>query len=430
MERLAYKSLLAWKNSDDRKPLVLYGARQVGKTYILKEFGKREFKNTLYLNFDKEKKLHGYFADSISPKHIINSLKTEFGQEINAETLLIFDEIQECQRAKDALKYFNEDAPEYHLVAAGSFLGIAGGKFPVGQVNRLTLYPMSFFEFLEATGNEMLLQNLRSPDKSLVCAMHPLAAEKLRQYFYIGGMPEAVKTYAKTGDLLLTRQVQENILSNYKEDFLKHIKGSDIPKVRMLWDSIPVHLAKEKKKFMYKEIKQGGRAAEFENALDWLVNTGLVYKVSQTTSPSLPLSRNAKEAFKLYMLDIGLLGAKANLDIKTFFEHDNKIFGEFKGALTEQFALQELKANSNYPIFYWANDSGSAEVDFLLQYKNEAVPLEVKSGIQTKAKSLNVYIEKYNPNLAIKSSLKHYGKSGNLFSVPLYLLGDLGEYLV
>ncbi|MDR2584289.1 MAG: AAA family ATPase [Fibromonadaceae bacterium] len=415
MKRNIYNSLIAWKNSKNRKPLVLYGARQVGKTYILKELGKNEYKNTLYLNFDKNKELHNYFADNISPHHIIDSLKTIFKQEINAETLLIFDEIQECQRAKDSLKYFNEEAPEYNIAAAGSFLGIASGKFPVGQVDKLTLYPMTFYEFLEATGNE------NSPN------IHALATEKLKQYFYIGGMPEAVKTYAQTGDLLLTRQIQEQILSSYKEDFLKHIKGVDIPKVRMLWDSIPVHLAKEKKKFIYKEIKQGGRAAEFENALDWLVNTGLVYKISCTEEAKIPLvAYEERNSFKLYMLDIGLLAASAKLDVKTFFSKNHEVFKEFKGALAEQFVLQELKPK-NIPISYWSNSTGKAEVDFVVQYEDKIIPIEVKSGESSKSKSLGVYIEKYNPQIAIRTSLSNYEKRGNLLNIPLYAIGELDE---
>jgi len=425
MKRNIYKSLLAWKNSKDRKPLVLYGARQVGKTYILKEFGKNEFKNVLYLNFDANKELQKYFADDISPKRIIDSLKVLFNQEINTnDTLIIFDEIQECQRAKDSLKYFNEDAPEYYIAAAGSFLGIAGGKFPVGQVDKLTLFPLSFFEFLEATNNEILLKNLPS-ENNWNSGINALATEKLKQYFYVGGMPEAVKAYAETGDLLLVRQIQENILSSYKEDFFKHIKGSDIPKVRMLWDSIPVHLAKEKKKFVYKEIKQGGRAAEFENALDWLVNTGLVYKISKTGEAKLPLiAYEERDSFKLYMHDTGLLAASAKLDIKTFFNSEHDVFREFKGAIAEQFVLQELKPQ-NFPIAFWANSTGKAEVDFVIQYEDKIIPIEVKSGENIKAKSLGVYLEKYSPKIAIRTSLSNYEKRESLIDIPLYLLGDL-----
>jgi predicted AAA+ superfamily ATPase len=428
MERNIYTSLLAWKGSKRRKPLVLYGARQVGKTYILKEFGKNEYKNTVYLNFDTNRELHGYFAGDVSPKRIINALAALFRQEINArDTLIIFDEIQECQRAKDSLKYFNEDAPEYHVAAAGSFLGIASGKFPVGQVDRLTLYPLSFYEFLKAIGDEILLENL-SADKPTNPGIHALSIEKLKQYFYVGGMPEAVKTFAGTGDPALTRQVQENILSSYKEDFLKHIKGSDIPKVRMLWDSIPVHLAKEKKKLVYKELKQGARAAEFENALDWLVNTGLVYKVSKTEEAKIPLlAYEERNSFKLYMLDTGLLSAAAKIDIKTFFSSEHDVFKEFKGAIAEQFALQELKPK-NLPICYWSNSTGKAEVDFVVQYKDKIIPIEIKSGTQVKAQSLGIYIEKYAPPTAIRASLLNFKKWDNLTDIPLYAIGEFERF--
>jgi len=383
----------------------------------------------LYLNFDKNQELHHFFSNDISPKQIIGSLKALFKQEINAaDTLLIFDEIQECQRAKDALKYFNEDAPEYHIAAAGSFLGIASGKFPVGQVDRLTLYPLSFFEFLKATNNDILLKSLEN-DKFSNPAMHVLATERLKQYFYVGGMPEAVKTYAKTGDLMLTRQIQENILANYKEDFFKHIKSNDIPKVRMLWDSVPVHLAKEKKKFVYKELKQGGRAAEFENALDWLINTGLVYKVSNTQEAKIPLvAYEERENFKIYMHDVGLLAAAAKLDIKTFFSAEHDIFREFKGAMAEQFVLQELKPK-NYPICFWTNSTGKAEVDFVIQYEDKILPLEVKSGENTKAKSLGVYLEKYCPQIALRASLSDYVKKPDLIDIPLYSIGQFPKII-
>jgi predicted AAA+ superfamily ATPase len=254
-----------------------------------------------------------------------------------------------------------------------------------------------------------------------------LAVEKLKQYFYVGGMPEAVKTFIETGDFALTRQIQNNILSSYKEDFLKHIKGSDIPKVRMLWDSIPVHLAKEKKKFIYKEIKQGGRAAEFENALDWLVNTGLVYKVCRTGEAKIPLAAyEERDSFKLFMHDTGLLSASAKLDIKSFFGSDHEVFREFKGAMAEQFVLQELKPK-NLPVCYWSNNTGNAEVDFVIQREDKIIPIEVKSGENAKAKSLKVYMEKYAPEIAVRASLLNYSKRGNLIDVPLYAIGGLGS---
>jgi len=430
MKRFAYAGLLKWKESPRRKPLILYGARQVGKTWLLKAFGKAAYKSALYLNFDTNREFHQYFGDDISPQTIIKSLENHFKEKIPpSDTLLIFDEIQECQRALDALKYFNEDAPLYNIAAAGSFLGIAGGKFPVGQVDEITLYPLSFYEFLEATGHGRLVGTLRKPDAALIKNMHGLLADKLKEYFYVGGLPEAVKTFIDTGDLNVVRETQEAILNNYKGDFHRHIKGVDIPKVRMLWDSIPSHLSKEKKKFIYKEIKTGGRASEFENAIDWLVNTGLVYRVAKTAEPKLPLSAYAdREAFKLYMLDVGLLSAKAGLDIKTFYQ-PSEVFKEFKGAITEQYVIQELKTLGHLPIFYWGSVTGKAEVDFVIQYGNNIVPIEVKSDLNKKSYSLSVYMETYKPQQAIRTSLNNFGVCWELYSIPLYMIESLKEVL-
>jgi predicted AAA+ superfamily ATPase len=432
MERMAGKFLLDWKNSSGRKPLLLLGARQVGKTWLMQEFGKNEYKNTVYANFEKKKAISRYFEQSLEPSLIIAGLQTEFKTEIRPqETLIIFDEVQESELALNSLKYFCENAPEYHVMAAGSFLGIAThGSFPVGKVNRLTLYPLSFYEFLDALGYKSMSKAVYEKNLPLIQTLSSKFEELLKIYFYVGGMPSAVYSYSIYGDIAKTRKIQKDILEDYETDFFKHISPANVSKVKMIWNSIPVHLAKEKKKFMYKELKEGARAYAYEDAMNWLFDTKIVCKVSQTTSPSLPLSRNAqREAFKLYMVDIGLLCAHSGLKIKTFFEAGTEIFGEFKGALTEQFVLQELRANSDYPVFYWSNESGQAEVDFLLECESEAIPLEVKSGIQTKAKSLNVYMEKYAPNIAIKSSLKNYGKNGNLLSIPLYLIGNIASYL-
>jgi predicted AAA+ superfamily ATPase len=369
MKRAAYNKLLAWKASKNRKPLVLYGARQVGKTWLLKEFGANEYKTTIYINLDKDPDVHRYFAGNISPAYIIPGLEDYARKKIiPEETLIIFDEIQENQRAKDSLKYFNEDAPQYHIAAAGSFLGIAGGKFPVGQVDKITMRPMSFYEFLQATGDDLLLKNIKSLDKKMFDMHSITAGPKLKEYMYVGGMPGAVKAFIESGNLHETRREQENILHNYKDDFSRHIRGADIPKVRMIWDSIPLHLAKEKKKFMYREIKTGARAAAYENALDWLVHTGLVYKVDRTSEAKLPVAAYAdRQAFKIYMLDTGLLTAASKLDITTFYDPDPLVFKEFKGAITEQFVLQELKTLGTMPICYWGRDEGKSEVDFIAQ---------------------------------------------------------------
>ncbi|MCL2283284.1 MAG: ATP-binding protein [Fibromonadales bacterium] len=425
MERSLIKNLLGWKNSALRKPLILYGARQSGKTWLLKEFGKKAYEQTVYLNFDDEPELGDYFQKNLKPERIIGALESHFGLKITpSNTLIIFDEIQECQRAKDSLKFFNENAPQYHIAAAGSFLGVASGKFPVGQVDSLTLYPMSFHEFLEAIGRNMLLKNIEALDFPLLESLHTLLTDTLKTYFYVGGMPAAVKAFVQTNDLTIVRETQNEILRNYKNDFSKHISPHDISKVRMLWDSMPAHLAREKKKFIYKDVKSGGRASEFENALDWLVNTGLVYKILRTSNPKIPLARSQeREAFKLFMLDVGLLCAKSNIDLSLFYVSEPKIFDDFHGALTEQYVCQQIKSTTSNPLFYWGREKGDAEVDFIMQHKNTVIPIEVKSGKSTQSKSLNVYINEYNPKIAVRVSLKNYGKKGNLLSLPLYLLG-------
>ncbi|MDR3126095.1 MAG: ATP-binding protein [Rickettsiales bacterium] len=432
MERAAYKDLLAWKASKTRRPLVLYGARQVGKTWLLQEFGRKEYRQTLYLNFDANRKLHQYFGDNITPSAIIPGLEDYFGTKITPEdTLLIFDEVQEAQRAKDSLKYFNELAPQYHIAAAGSFLGIAQGKFPVGKVDELTLLPLSFYEFLEATGKNLLLNNIKNLAPPMVRTIGITAEPKLKEYMYVGGMPEAVNAFINTGSLLEARKVQDKILNNYQNDFTKHIRGADIPKVRMIWQSIPYHLAKEKKKFMYRELRVGARAAAYENALDWLVNTGLVYKLNRTGEAKLPLGgyTDGREAFKIYMLDTGLLGAASGLDIKTFYDPDPLVFKEFKGAMAEQFVMQELKTLGNLPVCYWGRDKGKSEVDFIVQWGNEIVPIEVKSGIRTRSQSLDIYRELYKPRHAIKTTLNNFGIAGDLYSIPLYMIADFGNII-
>jgi predicted AAA+ superfamily ATPase len=431
MERAIYKELLAWKESKRRKPLVLYGARQVGKTWLLKEFGRKEYGNTVYLNFDKDREAHRFFAGNIEPRYLIAALEDYSGQKIESgKTLIVFDEIQENQRAKDSLKYFNEDAPQYHIAAAGSFLGIASGKFPVGQVDELTVRPLSFYEFLQATGKKSLLEKIRTADAKLFPLMAVTAEAALKEYLYVGGMPEAVAAFTEEGSLGGARKVQEKILNDYKNDFSKHIKGTDIPKVRMLWESIPLHLAREKKKFMYREIKTGARAASYENALDWLVNTGLVYKVSRTGEARLPLaSYSEREAFKIYMLDTGLLSAASGLDITTFYESEPLVFKEFKGAITEQFVLQELKTLGPMPLCYWGREEGKAEVDFVVQWRNEIVPIEVKSGIRNRSQSLDIYRNLYRPKHAVRTSLKNFGVSAGLYSIPLFMAASFRELL-
>ena len=431
MKRNALESLEKWKNSKNRKPLILYGARQVGKTWLMKEFGRTLYKKFVYFNFDENRKLGDCFKQDLDAARIISALESLSNNEITpGDTLVIFDELQECQRAKDSLKYFNENAPQYHIIAAGSFLGVAAGKFPVGNAGKLTLYPMSFYEFLEAAGREKLAEAVKGRDRALLESLSALLVEMLKTYFYVGGMPAAVNIYAQSKNLIKVREVQNEILQNYKSDFSKHISPQDIPKVRMLWDSIPVHLAREKKKFVYKDVKTGGRAGEFENALDWLVNTGLVYKIPRTLTPKLPLARDQeREAFKLFMHDTGLLCAKTNVDLTAFYEADPKIFDDFHGAMSEQYVCQELRAAYENPLFYWGREKGAAEIDFIMQYKNEIIPIEVKSEKYTQSKSLKVYMEEYKPKIAVRTSLKNMGVNGPLHSIPLYMIASLAEIL-
>ncbi|MDR1829286.1 MAG: ATP-binding protein [Candidatus Fibromonas sp.] len=414
-----------------RQPLILSGARQVGKTWLMKEFGKNEYKNTVYINFDDNPEIKIHFERDLKIPRILAALEAESHAKIEPQkTLLIFDEIQECHRALASLKYFAENAPEYHIAAVGSLLGVAmheGTSFPVGKVDRIEMRPMSFAEFL-AAAEPRLHKILLSRDFALLSDLSGKFIEALKNYLFIGGMPRVVANYANEKDFERAREIQNGILKDYAADFSKHIKGANIPKVRMLFDSIPVHLAKEKKKFIYKEIKEGGRAKEFEDAMDWLINAGAVHKVPSITTPNLPLSNyEERDIFKLYMIDVGLLSAKSNIKMSTLLNPNYEIFNHFNGALTEQFVLQELKAFSNMPVCYWRRERGEAEVDFLVQCEDKIIPIEVKAGENTKAKSLSVYIQKYKPEIAVRVSLKKYGREGNLLSLPLYLLEMFGE---
>ena len=431
MNRIIYKDLLSWKTSPERKPLLLLGARQTGKTWLMEEFGKNEYRKTVSLNFEKQRDLSSYFDDDVSPVRIIKSLEQRFDTKIIAEdTLIVLDEIQESQRALNALKYFCEEAPQYYIIAAGSFLGVASlGSFPVGKVDRLTLYPLSFYEFLEGTGKERYAQTLKNLDFDLIRASSGDYERLLKTYYFVGGMPKAVASYAAREDLREARTIQNGILADYKDDFSKHITAVNTPKVDMIWNSIPRHLSKEKKKFVYKNLLEGARAYSYEDAMNWLFNTRLVYKVSRTEENKLPLASFADErTFKLYMLDTGLFCAKCELDIAVFFENSNEFLSVFNGAVTEQFVLQELVC-AGFKPYYWGRDRGEAELDFVIQWKNEIIPIEVKSGIRKKSKSLDVYMRMYNPKHAVRSSLKNFGKTDGLYSVPLYMISNLDNIL-
>jgi predicted AAA+ superfamily ATPase len=432
MRRYLIDSIKTWKNSPNRKPLLLYGARQVGKTWLIREFAASDYDTLIELNFSTNESLKEIFAENISPKHIIEQLEIKFNKSIDPNrTLLFFDEIQEAQRAMDSLKAFNELAPEYHIAAAGSFLGVMTGRKPVGQTDQLTLYPMSFCEFLEAAGHNMLAEAINRGDTKVLSGLSSKTETLLKQYYYVGGMPAAVLEFVSSGDLNRVREIQNNLLIDYKGDFSKHISVYDFPKVGMLWDSIPVHLTKEKKKFVYKEIKTGARAAEFENAMQWLVDTGMVYKINRIENPQIPLTANQSFGFfKLYMLDIGLFGAKTEISPRDIFSPNVDISDNFNGAMAEQFVCQELKCTrydswQTKSLFYWSREKSQAELDFLIQYDGEIIPIEVKSARHTKSKSLQVYSQEYKPKYAVRTSLKNFGVEGNLYSIPLYMIGNL-----
>ena len=437
MKRRVERQLLAWKNNPNKMPLIMEGARQVGKTWIMKEFGFEYYKNTVYFNFDNSRQLHRLFEADLNPHRIISELEFMSGQKIiPRETLVIFDEIQECNRALASLKYFCENAPEYHVISAGSLLGIAihgGNSFPVGKVDTIRLYPMTFAEFLDAIGETRYRKIVERKAYNSAYAIENDLINHLKHYYFVGGMPKAVQAFVSNKNLEEVRQIQKNILLDYERDFSKHIDAPSIPKVGIIWNSIPSQLAKENKQFIYKEMKQGARASQFESAFHWLIKVGLIYTVNRIETPRLPLSAYEQSAFKVYMLDVGLLSARSDLTIQNFVNPNFEVFNDFRGALTEQYVLQELQAATEEKnnIFYWMNDrkKGQAEVDFLLQYEGNIIPIEAKASINLKAKSLKVYMDYYNPRFALRTSLSKFGRNKNLYDIPLYLIGELPEIL-
>ena len=418
--------LIAWKNKQQRKPLIIRGARQVGKTWLMKEFGKNEYDQTAYINFESSKLLKAWFVDNFDIQRIITALQIETGVQINAEnTLIIFDEIQEAEGAVTSLKYFCENAPQYHIIAAGSLLGVALQKhtsFPVGKVEFLDLHPINFTEFLMALEKQPLLDLLKSQDWLLIKSFKDKYIHLLRQYYYIGGMPEAVLSFKTYNDFKEVRVIQKRILSAYEQDFSKHAPIKIIPRIRMLWNSIPAQLAKENKKFMYGVIKLGSRAKDYELAMSWLIDCGLVHKVCRASKPGIPLKAYEDvAAFKLFIVDIGLMGAMGDIDVRTLIQ-GNVIFEEFKGALTEQYVLQQLFTMPDIAIYYWSAERSTAEVDFLIQYAGEVIPIEVKAEENLKAKSLKTFYQKYSPKTAIRTSMSDFRKEDWLLNLPLYAI--------
>ena len=433
MERIAMKELVSWKNKLGRKPLIIRGARQVGKTWLMKEFGKNEYSQTVYVNLESSKLLKTLFVDNFDINRIITALQIETGIQVNTEnTLIIFDEIQEAEGAITSLKYFCENAPQYHIIAAGSLLGVAMHKhtsFPVGKVEFLDLYPLNYTEFLLALDQQPLLNLLKSKDWTLIKSFKEKYIQILRQYYYIGGMPEVVLSYRTQNDFKEVRIIQKRILTAYEHDFSKHAPSDIVPRIRMLWNSIPSQLAKENKKFIYGAVKPGSRAKDYELALSWLIDCGLVHKVCRVSKPGIPLKAYEDyNAFKLFIADVGLMGAMGDIDVRTLLE-GNMIFEEFKGALTEQYVLQQLTTIPDLVIYYWSAERSIAEIDFLIQYSGEVVPIEVKAEENLQAKSLKAFCQKYSPQTAIRTSMSDYRKEDWLTNLPLYTIGELGELL-
>lgn len=433
MERFAMQKLAEWKEKNGRKPLIIRGARQVGKTWIMKEFGKRYFEQVAYVNFDSNVRMQQVFEGELDIERIILALSIETGVSIKAEnTLLIFDEVQEVPKALTSLKYFYENAPEYAIVAAGSLLGVAlhrGTSFPVGKVDFMDLYPLSFQEFLCALGEEQFATMLKGKDTDMVTMFKSKYIDRLREYYYVGGMPEVVNEYVTSKDFNRVREIQKNLLNYYQQDFSKHAEINLVPRLNLVWNSIPMQLAKENKKYIYGQVREGARAKDFELAIQWLLDCGLIHKVNRVKKPALPLKAYLDlDAFKIFLLDIGLLIAMTDLDAKVIIE-GNRIFTEFKGALTEQFVLQQLIAEVGTEPYYYSTPNSKGEIDFLIQGKTSIIPLEVKAEENLKAKSLKAFCDKYNPKYAIRTSMSDYREQDWMKNIPLYNIGRIGEYI-
>ncbi|MDR2928164.1 MAG: ATP-binding protein [Cytophagaceae bacterium] len=428
MQRIALNSLIKWKLSEFRKPLVVQGARQVGKTWLLKEFGKTEFKKMVYVNFEYETELQDLFVKDLRIPRIIAALEAFSGITIRPEdTLIIFDEIQAASRGLTSLKYFNEDAPEYFVVASDSLLGVNlhnKVSFPVGKVSFLDVYPMNFYEFLLAAGETGLARILEEKNWDILDVFTEKFKEFLRYYLYVGGMPEVVAQFAKNRNWEIIRQKQLDILTTYERDFSKYAPYELVPRLNMVWQNIPAQLAKENKKFVYGVMKEGARAKDFELAIQWLVDSGILLKTHRISKPEMPLiAYQDLSVFKLFFNDIGLLAAKSGLDLKTVVL-GNFLFTEYKGAFAEQFVMQQLKANEPDYIGYWTNERSTSEVDFVIQNEGEIIPIEVKSSENTKAKSFKLFCEKFKPQYAIRTSLSNFRKEEWMTNVPLYIIGS------
>ena len=426
MYRLAMEQLYKWKENKHRKPLIIEGARQVGKTWLMKEFGQQAYSDTFYINFDSNSRMADLFSSDLNTDRLIMGLELYVGRKIDPEnTLLIFDEVQEVPRALTSLKYFYEDAPQYHIVCAGSLLGIAlheGTSFPVGKVDFLRLYPLSFKEFLIAIDKARFAELLDKQDFGMITNFKQTYIDALKQYYFVGGMPEAVQSFVSDKDFNEVRNIQKQILAAYEQDFSKHAPNAMVPKIRMLWNSIPSQLAKENKKFIYGLVREGSRAKEYETALMWLNDCGLVHKISRVNGTGIPLkSYEDLKAFKLFIVDIGLLSCMSGLHQSTLL-NGNDIFKEFKGALTEQYVCQQLKTIEDLGVYYYTNDRGSCEVDFIIDTGEHIIPVEVKAEVNLRSKSLKTYQEKFSPDVCIRTSMTDFKNESWLINLPLYAI--------
>ena len=427
MKRKVYKQLIEWKNSKDRMPLILLGARQVGKTWIMQNFGKQEYEKVAYVNCDDEPEMQQLFAADYDIDRILLTLQAITGTKITpGDTLVILDEIQETPRGLHSLKYFQEKAPDYHIMVAGSLPGVTLGRgesFPVGKVDMLSMYPMDFEEFLTATGNESYVELLQTKEWTLTDVLLPKLTELLRQYYYVGGMPGVVAKYIANADLAQVRKLQQAILEAYRRDISKHTTTAESTRIRQVLDSLPMQLVKENKKFIYGAIRKGARAKDFETALQWLLDAGIVYKVNRIKEPRMPLKfYEEADAFKLFLLDCGLLACMADAPANQMLIGDN-VFAEFKGAFTEQYVLQQLKAAQLSP-YYWSNAKTPAEIDFVLQHTGRIIPVEVKAEKNVRSRSLAQFIKEHPELKGARFSMQGYTDQGWMENIPLVALSS------
>lgn len=430
MKRFAMEFLEEWKEDPNRLPLIIKGARQVGKTWLMKEFGEKYFNKCAYINFDRNSRMKQLFSGDFDVDRILQGLSIECETDIDPQdTLIILDEIQEVPQALQALKYFSEDERyNYYIVAAGSLLGIAlhaGTSFPVGKVDSMELYPLSFTEFLNATGNTSLLALIQNHDFEMVTTFKDKYINLLKTYYYVGGMPAVVREYIQSKNMEKVRRIQLRLLSDYEQDFSKHPPKETVPRIQAVWDGIPSQLAKENKKFIYSVLREGARAKDYELAIQWLTDCGLCHKVGRIKKVGIPLrAYQDLPAFKLYLVDVGLLAAMTDLDAKTLLK-GNAIFTEFKGALTEQYVCQQLLADVHATLYYWSAEKSTGEIDFVLQHNGQIIPVEVKAEENLNAKSLKIFTERNQLRKAIRTSMSDYREQEWLINLPLYAISEI-----